>query len=454
MRAPSSLSQQAVDQFHSMVNRTLTHRERYDIHPSEIESITIRLEQIALSDECAQWFLTAKANGHTLEHLCDVLGITPQDKALGFTLCMAFLDEHLREPLISAFAAEGEFLHKHDLLGHFASLHRKADWHLNQSNLESDLRYWRVRESKPKAAMPCEAYRRLTFTHEGDCAHTAVRGLLLPHVVLLGVNTLFKQLDEEVLDSRQGVDQLRHLVKAFPFHVQIIHRMAKEHLLKMPLEDKDPLRVMIMGDEKPGLTELSDKITAQLRKAGEVTRPGAAFDAIKHVLHVSASNDFYLNNCLAAELIEIIREHVREDDRDPNPRVVGGQAKMLEFAQGYKLLRNFGVGLDLVLLRGVCGLMPGHAYDLLRKGPQAVIKRLLHHYTELDDTITKNFATLTAMHLLGGVLSHDRGTLIQALDKDEKLAQLLYEASGETRFLDIIENEAMRQDILAQDLGL
>ena len=66
MRAPSSLSQQAVDQFHSMVNRTLTHRERYDIHPSEIESITIRLEQIALSDECAQWFLTAKAKGHTL----------------------------------------------------------------------------------------------------------------------------------------------------------------------------------------------------------------------------------------------------------------------------------------------------------------------------------------------------------------------------------------------------
>ncbi|WP_410951076.1 hypothetical protein [Pseudomonas sp. S1(2024)] len=456
MREPSSLPQQAVDQFHSMVNRTLSHRERYDIHPSEIESITIRLEQLALSNECAQWFLAAKANGHTLEHLCNVLGIAPNDKALGFTLCMAFLDEHLREPMISAFAAEGEFLHKHDVLGQFESEHRKVAWQLNQGNLETDLHYWRIRESKtkPRAAMPCKAYIPMAFTCEGDHAETALRGLLLPQEILLSVNALFSQLEKEKIDSQQCVAQLRYFVQAFPFQAHITHWIAKEQLPKYPLADNDPLRIMVMGKEKPGLTELSNRVEAQLRKAGEATRPGAAFDAIKHVLHVSASNDFYLNNCLAADLIEIIRRHLGEDEVDPNPAVVGGQSKVLEFAQGYKLLRNFGVGLDLVLLRGVCGLMPGHAYDLLRKGPQAVIKRLLHHYTELDDTITKNFATLTAMHLLGGVLSHDRGTLIQALDKDEKLARLLYEASGETRFLDIIENEEMRQDILAQDLGL
>lgn len=149
MTAPRPLTQQAIRQFNSMVNRILMHQDRYRVAQNEIPAITILLEQRGLSKECAEWFTSLKASGNTLAQACEQIGISPDDIALSKTLCMAFLDEHLREQLIVTLADEVEFIHEFGLVKAYENLSNSSVFHLSARNLENDFPRWSLKTKAP-----------------------------------------------------------------------------------------------------------------------------------------------------------------------------------------------------------------------------------------------------------------------------------------------------------------
>lgn len=450
MSQQKSIPQSHIDQFQSLVNRILVHQERYKDHP--FPAITILLEQRDLSRDCAQWLMQNKENGISLDAFCEAATLSPKDIVLSKTVQMAFLDEKLSETLVETLVDEGDFLNKHNLLLNYEQRSRTSKRMLAANQLEAS----RISNRELANLRDCPPYVPMTFKREGNRGQRAIRGLLHPLSVTTEVHRLFADRMSGAIDAETCVTELKSIVDDFRFHTKTIHEHSVSLLSELPLRDNGPLRSLILGGTPPSLTEMSVKTRSLLVSAGIAKKPGEAYVALENIVYGSLENPIYLNNCLASDLIDIIREDFAQDDRDMSDEFVGGLDKLREYTKGFKIMREQGLNMDFVLLRGACEMTAGQAYECVSKGQDASINQLIHGFFKVavKSREADDYNCVTSLYLMGAILSHDVDTLIKAIGQNDVIAQRLYEASGERRFLNSVQSEAVQEEILSRDLGL
>ena len=456
MSAPRPLTQQAIRQFNSMANRILMHQDRYRVAHDEVPAITILLEQRGLSKECAEWFTALKAGGNTLAQACEQIGISPDDIALSKTLCMAFLDENLREPLIVTLADEGEFIHEFGLVKAYEGLSNSVSNHLATKNIKRDFPAWQM---KNKTTAPDAAPRRgfipLEFSLEGNPDQTALRACLHPHAVARQVATLFCNREYGHTDVDTCLHDLKRLEAACRFHAALIQKTAAAGLAPLPLQGNEPLRRHVMGETPPSLTELSEKTLHVMRIMDSLDSQEEIKRAFNNLVYGALSNPEYFQECLASDLQDALRGCVEEEDRLMRDEIENGNEKLGGFIHGFQLMRDHGVPLDLILLRAACNLSAGKAREALRESPDNAIKYMLKQCEGLVLTSAlRDVTSVTAQYLLAGILSHDTKSILQAIGPHEQQARMLYDVTGDRGLLNAVHSEKMKEEILAVDMGL
>ncbi|WP_410951075.1 hypothetical protein [Pseudomonas sp. S1(2024)] len=456
MTAPRPLTQQAIRQFNSMVNRILMHQDRYRVAQNEIPAITILLEQRGLSKECAEWFTALKAGGNTLAQACEQIGITPDDIALSKTLCMAFLDEHLREQLIVTLADEVDFIHEFGLVKAYESLSNSVAYQLSTRNLENDFPRWNLKnKSTFIEPIPCTAFVPLEFSLEGSADQTALRATLQPNHLTREVATIFRNREYGQTDVNTCLHQLKFLEAACHVHKALIQKTASAALAPLPLQGNEPLRRHVMGDTPPSLAELSEKTLDMMRGMGSLSSANEIKQAFNNLVYGALSNPEYFQQCLPFDLHDAIRGEVAYDERDMQDEIENGNEKLGGYIHGFQLMREHGVPLDLILLRAACTQSAGKAREALRESPDSAIRYMLKQCDELVLTSPmRDVASVTAQYLLAGILSHDTKSILQAIGTHEQQARMLYDVTGDRRLLNSVHSEKLKEEILAIDMGL
>jgi hypothetical protein len=455
MTQPPSFSNASVESFHSLINRILVHEDRFKAHPSEQPAITILLEQRDLSQECALWFMRAKAEGHTMESISALLALA-EDASLSKMLCMAFMNENLREVMIETLSDEGDYLNAGRMLDPFECQNNYACESLNKQGLENDLAYWRILVSNPKAPMPSEPYTPFVLRMGENPDRNALKGLLAPKSVADAVDELFDERLTGQIDAQKCAENLAKLLRSFRFNAQVIQKVAARRLNRMSLIENEPVRHLILGSKPPTLGDLSDITASLLRQAANESRAGETQKAFENLIQSASTNQFYFDHCLVPDLIETIQQQSAYEDRyGQNDRFAGGIEKFKEYIKGLKALRDGGIDLNLLMLRSVCKLSTGQAFQTHQAGAQASILQLMSSFCSMKSDETANkLNSVINMYILSCVLSHKTEHVLKAIGNNEIYARALYEASSDVRFLKIITDEATHESIFSKDLGL
>ncbi|MDT8925172.1 hypothetical protein RBE51_20480 [Pseudomonas taiwanensis] len=456
MSAPRPLTQQAIRQFNSMVNRILMHQDRYRVAHDEVPAITILLEQRGLSKECAEWFTALKAGGNTLAQACEQIGISPDDIALSKTLCMAFLDENLREPLIATLADEVEFIHQFGMVKAYEGLSSASTYHLSTRNLKRDFPAWQVKNKiTVLEPIPCRAFEPLEFSLHGNPDQTALRATLQTTALAGHVMSMLRSREYDQVDADTCLRELKRLEAACRLHASLIQKTAADGLAPLPLQGNEPLRRHIMGDAPPSLAELSEKTLDMMRGMASLDSQGEIKRAFNNLVYGALSNPEYFQECFASDLQDTLRGRVEEDDRGMGDEIENGNEKLGGYIHGFQLMREHGVPLDLILLRAACTLSAGKAREALRENPDNAIKYMLKQCEGLVlTTPLRDVASVTAQYLLAGILSHDTQAILQAIGPHEQYARMLYDVTGDRRLLHAVHSEKMKEEILTVDMGL
>lgn len=456
MSAPRPLTQQAIRQFNSMVNRILMHQDRYRVAHDEVPAITILLEQRGLSKECAEWFTALKAGGNTLAQACEQIGISPDDIALSKTLCMAFLDENLREPLIATLADEGEFIHEFGLVKAYEGLSSSVSYHLSTRNLEKDFPRWSLKnKSHFIERIPCTSFVPLVFSLEGDADQADLRATLQPTQLSMNVFTVFSNREQGKSDVGTCLNALKNLEKVCYNHVNLIKKTAKEYLARLPLQGNEALRLHVLGNKPPSLTELSTKTLDMMNSMDTLNSSDEIKKAFNNLVFGALSNPEYFEHCFTSDLEDALRVSVEDEYRGLQDEIKNGKETLAGFTHGFRLMREHGLPLDLVLLRGACTLSAGKARDVILKSPESAIRHLLHECEQSGlSGPMRNLGSVTAQYMLAGILSNEPDVILRAIDTKEQQAKMLYDVSGDRRLLNGVHSEKMKEEILAVDMGL
>lgn len=456
MTAPRPLTQQSIRLFNSMVNRILMHQDRYRVGHDEVPAITILLEQQGLSKECAEWFTALKAGGNTLAQACEQIGISPNDIALSKTLCMAFLDENLREPLIVTLADEGEFINEFGLVKAYEGISNSSTHHLSSRNLKRDFPAWQTRNKiAALQPIPCRAFEPLEFSLDGNVDHTALRASLQPTQLARHVYSVLTKHEHDNTNVNIYLNELEHLKLSCRFHVKLILKTATDFLARLPLQGNEMLRHYLMGDAPPSLTELSTKTLDMMQSMDTLDSSSEIKQTFEKLVYGALSNSEYFQHCLASDVEDAIRVGVDDEYRGLQDEIKNGAEKLSGFTHGFKLMREHGVPLDFILLRGACGLSAGQSREVTREGAGSVIGYLLHQCVESGlSSPSRNLGSLAAQYMLSGILSHQPEVILKAIGTKEHLVKMLYDVSGDRRLLNGVHSEKLKEEILAVDMGL
>lgn len=142
---------------------------------------------------------------------------------------------------------------------------------------------------------------------------------------------------------------------------------------------------------------------------------------------------------------------LEQADRDANDYFIGGNEKAALYAEFFKGLKSLGVDMDFMLLRGMSMMTTGAIYEVIDRGPEAVLKyaiqNLCKHYKDADTSVPKFFIS-------AWVLTYSKSLIREVITSHDVAKAAMYTITGDQDYLHDIKKPGLMEDVLSRDLGV
>jgi hypothetical protein len=439
--------QRETETLFELIRATICLRAEYRVAPGDLNRVKILIDLRSLSERCYTFLVNAHNKGVSFEDLSAVTDACWDADHLGKFFCQAFLIEGPKfDELLNLYGhqvANPAFTSMFDTYKGDVS---QAISYLSDDRLDRELK----RQGGTNFPTRLQGYQPNQLRIEGKAEAIDLSGVLFSDQVLKQVETAFNQLWTGEVQQDEVIELFTHLKTSYPSQTKAITERITQNLYALPVGEVLELRVYAFQTAVPSLHECSVKTGKMLDRALEESEDKARA-SLKDLFDSLVMNKRYLEKCAERDIAENIKVQLEQADRDANDYFIGGNEKAALYAEFFKGLKNLGVDMDFMLLRGMSMMTTGAIYEVIDRGPEAVlkyaIKSLCEHYKDADTNVAKFF-------MAAWVLTYSKSAIQKVITSSDVAKAALYTITGDQDYLHDIKKPGLMEDVLSRDLGV
>jgi hypothetical protein len=388
--------------------------------------------------------VNAHNKGVSFEDLYAITAASEHAGQLGTFFCQAFLIEGSKfNELLNLYAHNVNNPQFTSLFDTYKNDSWTAANTLSENNISAEIKQF-------GSATPLSGYQPNQLKTSGTTEAMDLSGVLFPDQVIKQVETAFTQLWTGEVQEGEAIELFTWLKSSYPRQAKDITEQITQSLYALPVGEVLELREYAFKTVEPSLHECSVKTEKMLDKAFEESVDKAR-TSLKDLFDSLVMNKRYLEKCAERDIAENIKVQLEQADRDANDYFIGGNEKAALYAEFFKGLKSLGVDMDFMLLRGMSMMTTGAIYEVIDRGPEAVlkyaIKSLCEHYKDADTNVAKFF-------IAAWVLTYSKSLIQEVITSHDVAKAAMYTITGDQDYLHDIKKPGLMEDVLSRDLGV